>query len=81
MQAIDSLLNQHLARAALLQTMAEKVRRQQCMVTDEAGLEVPWQKTRRHVKLEKRGREASLEHKFARFGKVLLDASSVKAQT
>lgn len=80
LEALDSLLDKHLARVALLQTMVSKLKSQQHAIVDSAGKQIPWQKTRRHIKLEKRGREASLEDKFARFGKVLLDASSVKIQ-
>lgn len=72
LEAINGLLNQHLSRVALLQTMAAKVRTQLHKVPDAQGNFIPWRKTRRHVQLEKRGREKSLEQKFARFGKVLL---------
>ncbi len=77
---IDTLLDQHLARVALLQTMTAKLQSQQHIIVDATGRTITWQKTRRHIKLEKRGREGSLESKFAKFGKILLDASSVKYQ-
>lgn len=78
MEAVNALLDQHIARVALLQTMVEKLRRHRHMVTDPGGNVVPWQKPRRHVPLEKRGREGSLEEKLAKYGKIMLDSSIVK---
>ena len=80
LEAIDSLLNQHLARVAQLQLMAAKLSGQQQMTLDNTGNLVPWRKIRKHIKLEKRGREASLTDKFARFGKIILDPSGVNLQ-
>lgn len=76
LEALEGMLDQHLARVALLQTMLAKVRQQQHTVLDSEGNAIPWQKSRRHVKLEKRGREASLEAKMARFGKVVIDPNA-----
>ena len=80
LEAIDNLLNRHLARVAQLQSMVAKLSGQQEVIVDHTGNLVPWQKIRKHIKLEKRGREASLDHKFARYGKVSLAPSSVKFQ-
>ena len=78
LEAIDSLLDQHLARVALLQTMVSKIRLQQHLVDDGMGNLIPWQKQRRHVKLQQRGREASFAEKLAKFGKVEMDPSTVR---
>ena len=78
MQAINALLDQQLARVALLQSMARKVESRQHLVLEKDGTYRPWEKRRRHIKLEKRGRESSLEDKLARFGKVVIEPGPLR---
>ena len=80
LETISHMLNQHLSRVALLQTLARKLSRQQHMVQDVQGNVVPWQRVRRHVQLDRRGREKSLEEKLARFGKAPVVPTAVMQQ-
>jgi hypothetical protein len=46
-----------------------QVRSQQHWIVDEEGRRPAFQKMSKHVLLAKRGREASLEEKFAKYGR------------
>ena len=54
-----------------------QVRSQQHWIDDGSGRRPAWQKALKHVPLAKRGRESTLEQKFARFGKVLIAAPTI----